>query len=69
MPSSKYFTQKQEKPILFGRFETAVKVVEASETEKESLDFYKPNSKIVCMMKNIGYNFKKKLGLNFRKGV
>lgn len=55
--------RKAQKPILFGTFKTDVKVLEPSENE-ESLNFYKPNSK-----KNMGYNFKKKLSLNFGKRV
>lgn len=61
--------RKRQKPIFFGKFETELKVLEPSEAGEESLNFYKHNSKIVRMMKQMGYNFKKKLGLNFRKGV
>lgn len=60
--------RKPQKPILFGRFEIEPKAIEPPETKEESLCFYKPNSKIVCMMKTMGYNFKKKLDLKFWKG-
>lgn len=47
--------------VLFGKFEAEVKVIEPSEAEEEPLDFYQPYSKVVYIMKNIGYNFKDKL--------
>lgn len=33
------------------------------------MDFYEPDAKVVCMIKNTGYNFLDKLDLNFGKGV
>lgn len=61
--------RKQQKPILFGRFKTEPRACRLSEAEEECLNFYKPNSKIVHIMKEMGYNLKKKLGLTFEKGV
>lgn len=51
--------KKQQKPIFFERYETEPKVLEPPEVEEVSMEIFKPYPKISCMMKNIGYNFKR----------
>lgn len=57
------------KPILFGRFEAKVKVLGPSKTKEGPLEFNQLNSKVICMVQNMGCNFRDKHVLNFSKGV
>lgn len=61
--------RKHQKPFIFGRFETEQRVQEVFEVKDKPSKFFKCSSKIIRLMKKMGYNLKKKLGLNFRKWV
>lgn len=60
--------KKWQKAYLFREIWYQAKAIEPLEFDKESLEFYKPNPRIISTMKNMSYDFKRKLGLNFGKG-
>ena len=59
--------RKGQKPILFGRIETESVACESLGGDSETLQFFHYGQKSRDMMKRMGHNFTKELGLNFGK--